>query len=178
MSSKTTKNLIFAAFFAALTAVFTAFVKIYIPGAGGYVHLGDTLIYICASLIPLPYSICAAAIGGLFADILAGAPIWAPATLIIKALLVLTFTYKKDRIICGRNIVASAVGLVITTAGYYLAEIILLTASNDYPNAAAAFTGALVSVPWNILQAAASGILFIIAGLALDKTKIKTRLIK
>lgn len=175
--NKNIKHLVFAALFAALIAVFTAFVK-FPFGPGGYVHLGDILIYLAASMLPLPYAMGAAAVGGMFADIIAGAPLWAPATFIIKALLVIAFTCKKDKIICGRNIGAAGLGIVITVVGYYFAEVILLTLNGDYASYSVALGSALLSAPWNILQSVASGILFIIIGFALDKAKIKQNLIE
>ena len=173
--NKQIKYLVFAALFAALTAVFTAFVKFPI-GISGYIHLGDMLIYLAASILPLPYAMGAAAIGGCFADIMAGAPLWAPATFIIKALLVIAFTYKKDKIICVRNISATVIGLAITVIGYYFAEVLLLTLNGDYASYSVAFSSALISAPWNILQAVGSGILYVIIGFALDKSKVKDRI--
>ena len=46
---------------------------------GGYIHLGDALIYLAAVLLPAPYAMAAGAIGGGLADLLT-APVWAPAT--------------------------------------------------------------------------------------------------
>ena len=51
--------------FAAMIALMTAYI-FHIPyGAnGGYIHFGDALIYIAAILLPRPYALAAAAIGG------------------------------------------------------------------------------------------------------------------
>ena len=51
--------------FAAMIALMTAYI-FHIPyGAnGGYIHFGDALIYIAAVLLPRPYALAAAAIGG------------------------------------------------------------------------------------------------------------------
>lgn len=59
---------IIAAMLAALTCVFTMFLKIPIMGGNGYIHLGDMVIYLAASLLPLPYAMASAAIGGTLAD--------------------------------------------------------------------------------------------------------------
>ena len=73
--------------FAAMITLMTAYIC-HIPyGAnGGYIHFGDALIYIAAVLLPRPYALAAAAIGGGLADLLT-APMWAPATIIIKMLI-------------------------------------------------------------------------------------------
>ena len=77
------------AMFAALITVTTAFIKI--PAPLGYVHAGDSMIYLAASILPEPLGFAAAAIGGGLADLLAGYPQWAIPTAIIKALNVLPF---------------------------------------------------------------------------------------
>ena len=67
--------------FAAMITLMTAYIC-HIPyGAnGGYIHFGDALIYIAAVLLPRPYALAAAAIGGGLADLLT-APMWAPCLL-------------------------------------------------------------------------------------------------
>ena len=103
---KANKQLIYvvmAALFAAIITVVTASV-LHIPTGNGYIHLGDSFIFLAASLLPLPYAIAAAAVGAGLADALT-APIWVIATVIIKSLIVLPFTcvgyYLADRILFG-----------------------------------------------------------------------------
>ena len=69
--------------FAAIITLMTAYIC-HIPyGAnGGYIHFGDALIYVAAVILPRPYAMAAAAIGGGLADLLT-APMWAQATIII-----------------------------------------------------------------------------------------------
>ena len=68
-ASDRTLHIVIAAMFAAMTAVLTAFVQIKTP-TGGYVHLGDAMIYLTASFLPMPYAVLAAALGGGLADLL------------------------------------------------------------------------------------------------------------
>lgn len=83
--------------FAALICLFTAYIcHIPVGPNGGYLHFGDTFIYVAASLLPQPYALLAGAIGGGLADLLT-APMWAPATIIIKMLITLPFTSKAQR---------------------------------------------------------------------------------
>ena len=50
---------------AALITLMTAYIfHIPIGGNGGYVHLGDALIYLSAAILPAPYAMAAGAIGG------------------------------------------------------------------------------------------------------------------
>lgn len=85
--------------FAAIITLMTAYIC-HIPyGAnGGYIHFGDALIYVAAVILPRPYAMAAAAIGGGLADLLT-APMWAPATIIIKMLITLPFTSKNGRML-------------------------------------------------------------------------------
>lgn len=67
---KANKQLIYvvmAALFAAIITVVTAYV-LRIPTGNGYIHLGDSFIFLAASLLPLPYAIAAAAVGAGLAD--------------------------------------------------------------------------------------------------------------
>lgn len=87
------RNVILAGVLAAMVCMATSFLHIPIVG-GGYVHLGDTVIYLAAALLPMPYAMAAAAVGAGLADVLV-APVWAPFTVVIKAVMVLAFTAKK-----------------------------------------------------------------------------------
>ena len=148
---------------AALITLFTAYI-FHIPMGlnGGYIHLGDALIYLAAVLLPTPYAMAAGAIGGGLADLLT-APMWAPATVIIKILVVLPFTSRHSKIFTKRNIVAPLIAMLITITGYYLAEVILYGKE-------AAF---LISVTTNSRQGVGSAAVFYILGAALDKAGVK-----
>lgn len=159
------KNLAVAGVMAALITVMTAYVcHIPIGVNGGYVHFGDSLIYLAAVLLPRPYALAAAAIGGGLADLLT-APMWAPATVIIKMILVVPFTAKTNKIVTLRNIFATVVGYLITGVGYFIAEYVIFG------------TGAvlLVSMWQNLIQSLGSAVFFVLFGLALDKAHFKMK---
>lgn len=165
VSSHQIRHMTLTAFFAALITIMTAYICHVPVGINGtYIHFGDSLIYLAASLLPTPYALVAAAIGGGLADLLT-APIWAPATILIKMLITLPFTSKDKRIISPRNIFASVLAFIITGIGYYIAEAILFGAK------AALF----ISLSSNFVQSLASAIVFVILGLFLDKMNFKTR---
>ena len=89
--SKKLRLLCLAALFAGAIAVTTAYL-LHIPiPTGGYIHLGDALIYLAACLLPAPYAVGAAMVGAGLADLLT-APLWVVPTLLIKALVALLFT--------------------------------------------------------------------------------------
>lgn len=154
---------------AAIIAVFTAFVSIRTGINNGYIHFGDSMIYLAGCIVG-PFGIISAAIGGAIADIIAGAAIWAIPTAIIKALCCIPFVvashcYKKKngklKIISKYTVPMVVISGLITVFGYLLAEGLMYS-----------FPAALPSIPSNIIQTIGSAVLFIIIGLALDKAGI------
>lgn len=160
-----TKYLTITGILAALITIMTAYIcHIPIGINGGYVHFGDSLIYLAAVLLPRPYALAAAAIGGGMADLLT-APMWAPATVVIKMLIVLPFTNKTPRIISVRNCVATLIAYFISGVGYFLAEYIM------FENAALFW----VSMAQTLVQAIGSAVCFLALGMALDKAHVKNK---
>ncbi len=152
-------------------AVFTAFVYVvtaylHIPVGNGYVHVGDGLIFLAACLLPRPYAVGVGACGALLADCLTGYALWAPASVIIKGLSAMLFTSKKQNILNLRNFCALVPATVLCAGGYYLYEALI------YGN----WISPLAVIPSNLTQSAASAILFVVVGLAMDKTKGKAKL--
>lgn len=155
--------LVMTGVFAAMITIMTAYIC-HIPyGAnGGYIHLGDALIYLAAVILPKPYAIAAAVIGGGMADILT-APMWFPATVVIKGVLVLAFTSKSAKLLNWRNLAAPVLAGMVSVAGYYLAEGILF----------GSFATALVSVVGNVIQAAGSMCVYLILSEIMEKAHVK-----
>ncbi|MGL6201278.1 MAG: TIGR04002 family protein [Lachnospiraceae bacterium] len=168
LSNKNTVNYTLTGLFAAMIAIMTAYIC-HIPyGAnGGYIHFGDALIYLAAVLLPRPYALAAAAIGGGLADLLT-APLWMPATIIIKLLITLPFTSKQDKVLSVRNMMAPLAAAAISATGYYLAEGILF----------GSFLSPIASLLGSAVQSGGSAVIFIALALALDKVKIKARISK
>ena len=155
-----------AALFAALVAVFTWLV--HIPFAvtnGGYVHIGDAVIYLAAATLPLPYAMAAAGIGGGLADVLSGVPMWAIATVPIKMLLCLCFTSRAPKLLTLRNGLGTVGAGVLNEAGYFVAEWALFGA-----------WAPMVSVWGGVIQGVGSAALFLLIAPVLDGLKWKQRL--
>lgn len=150
-----------AGVFTAVVFVSTAYVKI--PSHTGYTHVGDGFIYLAACLLPLPYAAFVGAGGALLADCLTGFAIWAPGSVVIKAASVLFFSHRSEKIICMRNILALIPAWIACIGGYYIYE--ALISGN--------FTAPLAGIPGYIVQSALSSILFVSAGLAMDKLNIR-----
>ena len=156
--------LVTTALFAAAITVMTAYM-LHIPiPTGGYIHLGDALIYLAACLLPAPYAAAAAAIGAGLADLLT-APMWVLPTLAIKAVVVLFFTSKTERILCRRNCAAIVIAGLFSPAAYALAGCAMAgTMAAFVPQ----FLGTLV-------QGIGSGALFLVIAPTLDGVHLKER---
>lgn len=152
-----------ALFAAAITVVTAYMLHIPIP-TGGYVHLGDTLIYLAACLLPAPYAVAAAAIGAGLADLLT-APMWALPTLVIKAVIVLFFSSRTERILCRRSCAAVILAGLFSPAAYALAGCAMA-------GTMAAFVPQFVGT---LAQGIGSGALFLAVAPALDGVKLKER---
>ncbi|MDR3281192.1 MAG: TIGR04002 family protein [Synergistaceae bacterium] len=166
MVKSRTYNIVLTSLFAAMIFVVTAYFP-RIPTARGYIHIGDAVIYLAASILPLPFSAAAAGLGGMLADVLSGYAIWAPYTIVVKICLTLAFTAKRENFLCGRNIFASILAFPITIGGYYLAAFIM-TGSAAAP---------LAEVPANAVQAAGSMALYLSFAACMDKAHVRNRLL-
>ena len=171
MMTKGQKNLltlVTTAMFAAMITLTTAYLfHIPVGTAGGYIHLGDTFIYLAACFLPAPYAVVGSAVGAALADVLSpGGVVWVIPTLIIKALMVLPFTSKSAKIIPVRNIMACVISGVICMGGYYVAEAVM-TGNWMSP---------LASLWAGFIQSGGSAAVFLVIAFALDKAGIKQRL--
>ena len=165
--NKRLQLLTFTALTAALIAVMTLFAHIPFPmTSDGYVHLGDGMVFLAACLLPAPYAVAAAALGCGLSDALLGVFGWLPATIVLKACMALLFSSKQKKILCSRNFFVLLPACLINIAGYYL-----------YNGAIYGEWGALLSVFGDVIQAGAGIAVFLLLGAALDRLKIKNKLL-
>ncbi|MCM1115789.1 MAG: ECF transporter S component [Clostridium sp.] len=153
------------AMFTAMIFVLTRFVSV--PVATGYVHFGDALVYLVSSVLGGPWGFFAAAVGEALADITSGWLTYAPATLIVKALIALPFvlTWKKsEKILTPLTALLTIPAGAITVLGYFAADMIIDKAY------------AIVNIPGNVIQAVGSAVVFIVIGAAFDAAKLKKKL--
>lgn len=146
---------------AAIIFVFTQF--FHIPSHTGYTHIGDAFIYLAGALLPWPYAVGAGAVGAALADLLGGYAVWAPASILIKALTALCFTSKGGKILCRRNLFALIPAFLLCAGGYYGYEA-LLTGSTVVP---------LAGIPGYVMQVLASSAVFAALGSLLDRIQFK-----
>jgi len=137
-----------AAVFAGLVATVTYLLPIPIPATQGYFNFGETIIYI-AALVLGPFVGAFAGGGAAIADLLVplGA-VYAPATLVIKAVEGFTVGFLNTKLKKKTNLTISAIisvliGGSIMVAGYFAYQVLVL----GFPVAAA-----FIEVPFNVTQ--------------------------
>ena len=165
--SSATGTYVMTALFAAMIFVVTAYVlHIPTPATGGYIHLGDSILYLAASILPAPLAIAAGGIGEAMSDALTGSVAYALPTFLIKSAMVLCFSSAGKTILHKRNAAAAVAAGVICIAGYYLTEVVFLHS----------FVSPLAEIPANLVQASASAVAYFLLGNALDRLNIKNRI--
>ncbi len=164
MNKNKLKTMTLTGVFTAIVFIFTAY--LHIPSHIGYVHIGDGFIYFAACLLPTPYAVFVGAVGALLADGLTGYLIWAPASVIIKALTVFCFS-QKGKFMSGRNLFGLLPAGLLCIFGYYLYEA-LITGS---------FLAALSCIHMNVIQAVLSSVLFVFLAFTADKLSLKEKIL-
>lgn len=158
MQNEKTKQLVLAGLMTAITVVMTMFVAIPVPNVtGAFVNCGDAAVYTSAFLLGGSIGAVAAGIGSALADLFLGSAIYAPATLIIKALMALITGILMKKLSGYKRILALLVGGLIMPVGYGIYEIILY-----------GFPTAIASMPFNLIQYAGGIIIGAVVIKALD----------
>lgn len=151
MKKWTAQRLAVSGVLAALVWLFTYLIKIPSPATGGYIHLGDGLIFLAAYIIG-PYAALVGGIGSALADVLGGYFVYAAPTFCIKAAMgwVAGKWLKKNAPLRNALIFAAAEGIMV--AGYFVFEGVFF-----------GWAAALTAVGLNALQ----GVAGVVVGLAL-----------
>ena len=150
--------------FAALTCVATMLLSIRSP-MGGYFNMGDTMLLLSALLLGKKWGTVAGAMGAALADVFLAFFIYAPATLVIKALTALTAVLlwelfrKKNYFVL---ILACILGELVMAGGYFLYELFLYDLGGSWQN--------LLST--NLPQAAINAVIASLIFFLLEKTKL------
>lgn len=156
----------------AKTAMMTALVclltaTLHIPSGHGYIHLGDAMIYLAAALLPAPYAIFAAALGGGMADLISGYAMYILPTMIIKGLLAGTCSLiGGSRLCCLARIISALICCVITTVGYWITEVLLYQGD--------IWAQFWITLPGNLTQSIGSAVVFAVCAAALDRLPHRT----
>lgn len=132
----------------------TVIFRIPIPMTQGYVHLGDTMIFLGVLLLGKKEGAAAAGLGSALADILGGYAFWAPWTLLIKIAMAFISGFLIEKAELPKHagssrkrefavlITSMTAGGLVMCAGYLVAERIMY----------GSWALAALSLPWNIGQ--------------------------
>ncbi|MCL2195254.1 MAG: ECF transporter S component [Oscillospiraceae bacterium] len=162
------KHVYHIALTAVLAALTTTLIIFNVSTGAGIIHAGDAIILLAAVLLPTPYAMLVGAIGGGLHNILF-IPMWAPATIVIKAAITVPFSAKQPKMLTKRNILALIPYALITLLGYGFYEVWFITQGPWLEIL-------LASMLRNSVQIVASSILFIVLTALLDKTNFKQRI--
>lgn len=157
-----------------LVTVATMFIKIPIPITQGYVHLGDSMIFLSVLVLGKKHGAAAAGLGSALGDILGGYAFWAPWTLIIKLLMGYILgafvehmekngKHRQEHGIAAVELIGMLLAGIEMAAGYYIVEAVM------YGN----FAAPMAALPWNIGQFAVGMVIASVIAAALCKTPAK-----
>ncbi|NLB61910.1 MAG: ECF transporter S component [Clostridiales bacterium] len=157
-----TKKIVLGGLFAALITLVT-YLAIRIPGGSGYIHLGDSVIFVAAFVLGGLGSAAAAAVGSALTDIILGFAIYAPGTFVIKGLTALVAAMLMKAFKPKLRILAILIASLIIPIGYFAYELSFITT----------FEVAIVNIPFNLLQTTVGSIVGYALTIALEKTALK-----
>ena len=166
MNQKRIERLVLSAMFCAMVFAAT-WISVPAPAVGN-VNLGDAMLLLSAWLLGGPYSVIAAAVGSALTDLMGAYAVYAPGTLVIKALMttVAILTLKLSRKVLRLStlpslLISGICAELVMIAGYYFYEALFLSLG---------FVGAAVNIPFNAIQGAIGLILAILCRMLLKQT--------
>ena len=161
---------VLTAMFMGMIVAMTMVIRIPIPATQGYIHLGDSMIFLAVLALGKKRGAVAAGVGSALADVIGGYAIYAPVTLVVKALMALIvgafieWAVKRGRFAGAGGKVITLIGMVlggaVMVAGYYFAEVFM------YGNWLVPLSG----VGMNCIQFAVGGVIAFALSQALEKT--------
>ena len=124
MNDRAVKKLALGGVMAALVFVMNYVPKIPVPVTGGYIHLGDGMIFLAAMLLG-PQAVAAAALGSALSDLVGGYMAYLLPTAIIKGLVALIAWKCCRREHWLQTLVAFILAELAMVAGYFLFEAVM-----------------------------------------------------
>lgn len=156
MKNADTKKIVWGGLFTALTTVATL-ITFPVPSPNGYVNAGDALVIVSAFLLNPLWGAIAAGLGSALSDVFLGYFIYAPATLVIKALMALAAGAILRKFKDKKPLLSAVLGSVA-------AELIMIFGYFAYESVIYSVEGAIGALAGNCFQgvfgAAAGTVLF------------------
>lgn len=171
VSRSKTSEIVMTGLMTAIITLSTMFLMIPVPLTNGYIHMGDSMIFVSVLLLGWKKGAFAAGFGSMLADIFVGYAAWAPWTLVIKLLMAVIMgicleynsSNKKIGNVKFSVIIAMALSGSWMVLAYFGVGIVL------YGGVAASAAG----IPWNIVQFIIGFIIAMMVYTSLLKTPAK-----
>lgn len=166
MKKHTAKYITINALSVALVCVSTMAIQIPIPL--GYMHLGNTCIFLTAALSGPATGLLAGGVGSAMADLLTGYTQWVLPTLLIKSVMGLAIGYlawgeeKRLRMNAPRTVLATVAGIAVMVFGYTIAGAVMN---------GSIYTG-LLQVPGLTLEGVIGAAIFYALGFVLERAQV------
>ena len=170
MNNRTGVNqMVMAGLLAAMVVVGTMLIQVPTP-TKGYIHIGDSMVYLCGIILSPGYGSMAAGLGSALADLLSGYAIYAPATFLIKgadALIagIIFRSLTRNTTSSSRKLIALAIAILaggtVMVGGYFAYETLLYGIKT-----------AMIGIPANITQAVGGGVIVAPILVAIDRIKV------
>lgn len=150
MREKDFKRLVYIALMTALITVGTMVIQIPTPYTKGYVNIGDSFIFLSASILGPFAGFISGGVGSALADLLSGYVVWAPWTFVIKGLegLIAALLWRRKSTKYFIRIAVFILAAIWMVLGYYIGGAVMY-----------GFKAALADVPGNIIQGIGSVII-------------------
>ena len=163
-------QIVMTAMFMGMIIALTMIIRVPIPGTHGYIHLGDSMIFLAVLALGKKNGAIAAGFGSALADVIGGYAIYAPVTLVVKALMAVVVAAFIEQALkrghfagtAGKAVIAGGMiaGGALMVAGYYAAEVVM------YGN----FIVPLSGVWMNALQCSVGAVLALMLDHSLQNT--------
>ena len=137
-----------------------------IPSVGGFVHIGDCMVFLCAVVLGKKKGAVASALGMMLVDVLGGYYLWAPFTFVIKGAMAYiagsilealkdhnkSFSYIVSFLVSGTFMVIAYFGAGIIMAGFLTDKVgliqgIAFSAKDIAGNIIQVGTGIVIALP-------------------------------
>ncbi|MDI3476759.1 MAG: hypothetical protein PWQ59_284 [Thermoanaerobacterium sp.] len=144
------KRLVYIALMTALITVGTMVIQIPTPYTKGYINIGDSFIFLSASILGPFGGFISGGVGSALADLLSGYAVWAPWTFVIKGVegLIVALLLRRKSTKYFIRIAVFILAAIWMVFGYYIGGAVMY-----------GFKAALADVPGNIIQGIGSVII-------------------
>ncbi|QEK12381.1 ECF transporter S component [Crassaminicella thermophila] len=167
------KQLTISGLMAALVLVGTMLIQVPTP-TKGYIHIGDSMVYLSGVLLGPVAGSLAAAMGSMLADVFSGYGIYAPATFVIKGLDAFIVAYIYNRLV--KSDTSSVKKIVFFACSVLAGGGVMVVGYLAYESVLYGFNTAILGVLGNITQAVGGAILAAPLVIALEKINLFQKL--